>query len=294
MIRYIDRQSGKVHEEKVYFEGFLHLLYAKNIFSRFLCALISKNYFFSNFVGWWQNRRFTRRKIAPFVKKYALDATEFEKPVEAFTSFNDFFIRTLKKEARPVCTEDICMPADGRYLFFPHIGEGDTLLVKGKKFSLSTLLQDPALEKHFKGGSMVLARLCPSDYHRFHFPLDCVAQKSRLINGFLYSVNPYAVAQSVHSFTENKRVLTVLETAIGKVLFMEVGATNVGSIHQTYKPGKTYRKGDMKGFFSFGGSALIVLFEPKKITFDPQLLQHSQKHLEIRCLMGQFLASINK
>ena len=73
----------------------------------------------------------------------------------------------------------------------------------------------------------------------------------------------------------------------GKVLFLEIGATFVGAIHQTYTPNKPHQKGDEKGYFSFGGSSLILLFQKGKIQFDPDLLHATSQGVEIKCLMGQ-------
>jgi len=285
----IDRETGQEFEEKTYFGSALRLLYAKNPFSRFIKNVISRLPIFSKLWGGCQNLAWTRRKIAPFIQDYGLDTTEFEKNIQEFTSFNDFFIRKLKKGVRPI-QGTICMPADGRYLAFENIAKSDGFFVKGQKFSLTALLQDAKLAGDYQSGSIVIARLAPPDYHRFHFPIDGVPGPSKLINGPLFSVNPLALRQNIHRLTENKRMITQLQTTIGCLLMIEVGATNVGTIHQTFQPGKRVEAGDEKGYFSFGGSALLLLFPKKSIAIDPQLLQNSKRHLETRCLMGQILA----
>jgi phosphatidylserine decarboxylase len=175
-------------------------------------------------------------------------------------------------------------------LVFPNIAEADGFWVKGKKFSLEALLQDRELSKRYEQGAMVIARLCPVDYHRFHFPVECVPGPAHLINGSLYSVNPMALKRTIEILSENKRMLTKLKTKDFKeVLFIEVGATYVGSIHQTYASGATYLKGEEKGYFSFGGSCLILLFEPDTIQFDKDLIDASQRKREVRGLLGQSL-----
>ena len=132
-----------------------------------------------------------------------------------------------------------------------------------------------------------MARLCPTDYHRFHFPFSCHASSVKVINGFLYSVNPLALSKNIEIFTENTRVISTLTSEIfGEVIFIEVGATNVGSIHQTYREG-TVQKGEEKGYFSFGGSSLILLFEEGRIVFDQDLIEAGKTGVEIKCLMGQ-------
>jgi len=167
--------------------------------------------------------------------------------------------------------------------------------VKGKRFSLKSLLQDDELAERYAEGAMAMARLCPVDYHRFHFPCECVPGKPRLINGLLYSVNPIALKRNIEYLSQNKRMITELETEnFGKILYMEVGATYVGSIHQTYTPGKACAKGEEKGYFAFGGSCLLVLFEPNKIAFDQDLIDFSAKRMEVRGLLGQSLGRARK
>jgi phosphatidylserine decarboxylase len=161
-------------------------------------------------------------------------------------------------------------------------------VVKGKKFDLATLLQDEELAAQYEEGSMVIARLCPMDYHRYHFPCDCYAGKTELINGWLYSVNPVAIKKNIDIFAENKRTLCELDSEkFGKVLFLEIGATCVGAIHQTYTPETQCAKGDEKGYFSFGGSSLILLFPPNSIQFDQDLLDATAAQIEVKCLVGQ-------
>lgn len=300
-IYYIDRVTGKQEEEEIYGGAALRFLYGKSLFSRLLghplAFLVARIPFISACYGWWQRLPLTKRKVAPFIEKYGVDSKEFLKPVGAFTSFDDFFIRKLKPNARPIASEKkrAVIPADGRYLFYPRLDQADGFVVKGKRFDLKSLLQNAELASRYSKGSMVMARLCPVDYHRFHFPCDGIPGESACLNGWLYSVNPIALRQNVEIFTENKRTLCPFQTeSFGEVLLMEIGATNVGSIIQTYSPSKKVYKGDEKGYFSFGASALILLFPPETIEFDSDLLAASQNHVEIRCLMGQSMGVIKK
>ncbi len=288
---YIDRKTREKHVEKVYHQKSLHFLYENNPLSRFLLFIVAKNPLFSKLFGWLQNLSCSKKKIAPFIEKYGVDKTEFLKNVEDFRSFNDFFCRKLKTEARPIANGAI-IPADGRFLFYQNIDTCDGFVVKGKKFTISQLLNNERLAKKYAQGSMVIGRLCPSDYHRFHFPDSCIPGKAHLINGPLYSVNPVAVKQNIELLAENKRMITELKTDhFGNVLHIEIGATCVGSIHQTYVPQKYYKKGEEKGFFSFGGSSIILLFEQNQIQFDSDLLSASSQHIEILCHMGQSMGN---
>lgn len=291
-IIFYDRVKKKEEIEKVYGHFFLKLLYNHSIFSFFLLPLFSRWHFLSWIYGVYQKSPFSKHKIKPFIRSFQIDASEFAEPIGAFSSFNDFFIRHLKPSARPIDPDPrvAILPADARYLVFPHIAHAEGFWVKGKKFDLRMLLQSDLLAKHYEHGSMVIARLCPVDYHRFHFPCQCTPSKAQLINGFLFSVNPIALKRNINYLSENKRMLTVLQTPhFGQVLYLEIGATYVGCIQQTYSPGRSYEKGAEKGYFSFGGSCLILLFEPDRIVFDPDLIAHSGRTMEVRGLLGHSL-----
>lgn len=295
-IFYIDRQSGQKQVEKVYQDQLLQKLYGdlkKSYWLRLvLLPLITKFSFLSRIYGYLQKKPLSRRKINPFIQAFEIDSQEFLEPISAFQSFNDFFIRRLKKEARPIAEgkEVAVMPADGRYLFYNSLQKDHSLPLKGIIFNLKDLLQDKELAEKYVEGTLILARLCPSDYHRFHFPFDCQAGVTKLINGYLQSVNPLAVRHNLKTFAQNKRTLCKLQSEpFGEVLYMEIGAFNVGSIQQTYQPGQFQTKGEEKGYFEFGGSALILIFQKNKIQLDADLLKATAQGLEIRCLLGQKL-----
>jgi len=293
-ILYIDRVSKKQQTEKVYGKSFIEAMYGNGLLSSAVSFLLSpvvcKSPVMSHLYGFLQKSCLSQRKVKPFIEEFHVDITEFLDPVDSFKSFNDFFIRKLKPGARPMApgADVAVLPADARYLFYPSIEEADGFLVKGKKFSLEDLLQDKALADRYNKGAMVIARLCPTDYHRFHFPCSCVPEKTRYVGGDLASVNPLALRKNISILSQNKRTLTSLHTKnFGTVLFIDVGATCVGGIHQTFAPGMSYAKGDEKGYFSFGGSSLVLLFEPGTIQFDQDLLDASQRKIEIRGLLGQ-------
>lgn len=294
---YVDRVTGRNEIEKVYGAAALRFLYGSTLTSRIfgkpLVYLLAKFPFFSAAYGALQRRASSRKKVLPFIENFGMDPSEFYDEPASYSSFDDFFTRKLKKDARPIAAgkERAIMPADARYLFYPDISKADGFIVKGEKFCLKELLGDEKLASEYESGTMVMARLCPTDYHRFHFPVDCIPGETRFINGWLYSVNPIALKQNVHIFTQNKRSICALDSKeFGKVLFIEIGATNVGSIHQTYQPGRFYSKGEEKGYFSFGASSLILLFPPRSIKLDSDLIRTD--HREIRCLMGQSLGSV--
>ena len=287
-IQYFDRYAGEIRTEKIYGEKYLRWIY-ETVPGRLALWSVVRRAWFSRWYGRQMDLPESKQRIEPFIDEYDLSAEEFLCPPEKFESFNAFFSRRLLPEARPIAADpaSVVFPADGRHLCVPDLSDHSGLFVKGEKFDLPTLLGDAELAKRYQNGSLLLSRLCPVDYHRFHFPFGGRPGDSRLINGPLYSVNPLALSRNIHILSMNKRTVTVLETDIlGPVLLLEVGATCVGSICQTYRVGRESVKGDEKGYFRFGGSSTITVFQPGRIRFDDDLVRHSAEHRELYARMG--------
>ena len=286
-INVVDRDTLEPVEEKVEAGWAIKLLYethprALGILRQILC----RGSFFSKIVGWLAKTSYSKRKIQKFITHHNLDASLFLK--DSFDSFNDFFIRKLKSEARPISQAPLVMPADGRYLAYENFRKANAIVVKDTKFSLLHLLgKDEKLTERYLDGPLVIARLAPCDYHRFHFPVSGVVKAPLEIQGAFHSVNPMALNHSIHYLAENKRVLMKMTTTdYGQVLCVAVGALFVGSIHTTYLPNQSVQKGEEMGYFSFGGSTLILLFEPGKVEICEDLLAHTAEGIETLCRMG--------
>lgn len=293
-IVFFDRYADELCVEKVYGDKYMRWTYGTRL-GKLALAGVVKRAWFSRFYGWRMDRPGSRRKILPFIREYDLDPDEFLLPPGDFESFNAFFSRKLKSEARPIHADpsSVVFPADGRHLCVPDISSSDGLLVKGEMFDLATLVGDQTLAGEFSNGSLVVSRLCPVDYHRFHFPAPGRIGATTLLNGPLYSVNPIALWQNINILATNRRVLSILQTEdLGRVLLLEIGATNVGSIRQTYQPDSQVEKGDEKGFFRFGGSSTITIFEPGRIQFAEDLLANSAEKRELYARMGDQLGHV--
>lgn len=282
--------------EKVYGEGFLRWAYGNPLGSLALHSFV-KRPFFSKWYGRRMDDPKTREKIAPFLVDYDMGAEDFVKAPEEFEHFNDFFYRKLKPGARPIADDKdvITFPADGRHLGFSKASEISGVFVKGQKFDLEKLLGSKELAAKYADGTLVLSRLCPVDYHRFHFPCSGTPGETTVLNGPLFSVSPIALRQQLAYLWENKRTLCELKTkGLGTVLCMEIGATCVGSINQTYQPGNPIHKGDEKGYFAFGGSSTITIFEPGAVELEADLAKHSSRMVELYSLMGTPMARVCK
>ena len=291
-IEFFNRYTGRVETEQVYGLGWLRFIYG-NPLGRLTLELVAKRAWFSRWYGWRMDRPASRAKIAPFIAEFGMDTGEFVRRPEEFATFNEFFFRHLKPAARPVdaAPDSVVFPADGRHLGFQDVSQVDGIFVKGQRFDLPTFLGDAALAERFRDGAAVMSRLCPVDYHRFHFPAAGVPSEPRLINGPLYSVSPIALRQNIALLWQNKRVITRLETReLGLVLLIEVGATNVGSIVQTFRPGQPVAKGAEKGCFKFGGSSTIVLFERGRVKLADDLVENAKLNRELYARVGDRMA----
>ena len=292
-IEFLNRYTGQVEREAIYGEAPLRFAY-ENPVGRGALELIVKRRIFSRWYGWRMDAPASKSRVLPFIENYGLAAEDFADAPESFQTFNEFFYRKLKPSARPINADPQCVvfPADGRHLGFPDVSQAPGVFVKGQKFQIPELLGDPALAQRFAKGTLVLSRLCPVDYHRFHFPVAGMPGTTRLINGPLYSVSPIALRRRLSYLWENKRTVTLLETErLGTVIVMEIGATNVGSILQTYNPGQAVEKGAEKGYFAFGGSSTITIFEPGRVTLADDLVQASSRQQELYARMGDRLGS---
>ena len=188
----------------------------------------------------------------------------------------------------------VLTPADCRLLTFPTITSSTDIWIKAENFNLEKLLLSADDAKLFDGGSLVICRLAPQDYHRFHMPVDGTFNEFREVPGSYFTVNPVAINSTVDVYSTNHRLVTLIDNPrFGKVAFIAVGATLVGSIQMTIKPGDKLKKGDEVGYFAFGGSTVLLLFPPSSITFDADLLVNSAKPLETLVKMGNHIGTFN-
>ena len=292
-IRYFHRAKQTVETEQVYGEKWVRWTYESTGGSLLLHGL-AKRHLASWWYGWRMNRQASANKVLPFIVEYNLDVDEFAKSPFLFKTFNDFFYRALKPGARPVAAAGddrvAVLPADGRHLAFQNVDAAGGFYAKGQRFDLVSFLGDPALAAKFAGGSLLISRLCPVDYHRFHFPVAGTPGEAKLIKGFLYSVSPIALRRRLQYLWENKRMVTLVDSPqFGQVAVCEIGATMVGTISQLYVPGRAVAKADEKGLFKFGGSCVVTIFQPGKIKFDADLVKPSAEGMEVYARMGERL-----
>lgn len=278
--------------EKTTAESALNFFY-KNRIGKCLRFFLRRKWC-SQLMGWYQNSWLTKRNITPFIKKHAINMNDFDRNAHEYKSFNDFFCRKLKPGARLINQNKnvIISPADAKLLVFPQVTTPMKFFVKMLPFNLETFLQSYNKAQEYHEGTMMILRLAPYDYHRYHFPFSCYADKPIPITGTYESVNPIAYGANIQPLTHNIRtIITLRSDVFGDVLMIPVGALFVGSIIHTYTPETNQLKGDEAGYFSFGGSTIVLLF--KKGTIEPlePFVKNSQEGYETAVQMGQAIAS---
>jgi len=279
-------QDNTIVHEQIELQSSLLFFYTSRI-GKFLRPLFTKQYL-CHLLGWYQDSSFSKRAIAPFIKTHEITMDDFIIPEGGYTSFNDFFCRKLKPGARSIDAHHIVSPADCKLYIIEDISADSVFFVKQKPFNLAKFLNNPTLAHEYEHGTLIIFRLAPYDYHRFHFPVDCTPSKPQPINGIYESVNPLVYRSGVQPLTENERHLIMLTTEHhGNIAMLSVGALFVGKIIETYTPEVPCKKGDETGYFAFGGSTVVLLF--KKNTIKPQqiFLDHSRQGLETAVKMGQ-------
>ncbi|KAJ5768210.1 hypothetical protein N7533_000793 [Penicillium manginii] len=232
-------------------------------------------------------------QIKDFINFHQLDMSEVLQPLEKFRNFNEFFYRALKPDARPCSAPDepkiVVSPADCRSVVFDRMDEATSLWVKGREFSVERLLGNayPEDAARYHNGAVGVFRLAPQDYHRFHIPVDGVMGEPKTIEGEYYTVNPMAIRSALDVYGENVRVLVPIDSvAHGRVMVICVGAMMVGSTVITRKAGEKVSRAEELGYFKFGGSTLLVLFEEGVINFDKDLADNSKGSLETLIRVG--------
>lgn len=289
MIEYYNRKDKKYEIEKIAGDKYINWIYSSPV-GMSLLEIIIKKKFFSKAYGYFCDSKASKKKITSFINDFNIDASMFEKKMDDFKSFNDFFTRKLKKEARLVdyARESLISPGDGKITAYENIKLDKIVHIKGGIYKLSELINNEVISKEFSEGSCLILRLCPTDYHRYHFIDSGTCTESFKIRGDYYSVNPIALSKVPEIYCRNERQWSVFDTEnFGHVLYIEVGATCVGSIIQTYKPKVSINKGDEKGYFKFGGSTIVMMFQKDKVKIDSDIIYQTQKGFETAVIMGE-------
>ena len=244
-----------------------------------------------------------RTFIRSFAKAYNVSLDEYERQsLNAYESFNDFFTRELKEDARPIdmTIHGIVSPADGIISQLGQIDDHKLLQAKGRYYDVGQLLADSEDGRYFADGSFATVYLAPSNYHRVHMPFAGTLTKTRYVPGTLFSVNNTTAANVPDLFARNERLVCLFDTEYGKAAVVMVGAMIVAGI-ETVATGKIARtddvqeaehnisleKGDELGRFYLGSTAIVILPKGAKANWQDSMKANSVVK------MGQLLGVAN-
>jgi phosphatidylserine decarboxylase len=296
IIPYYDRKERKLKTEQVYASRFLYWSYNTRA-GQWSTDMIFRRRFISWLYGWLNKRRWSRWKIKPFVKTFDVNLDELIQSLNDFASFNDFFIREIKLSKRSINNDPgICIaPSDGKIHAYPFIKPEMTFRIKHNTFNLCQFLKNDSLADHFKGGSMLISRLCLADYHHFHFPDSGLPHHTNSIPGNYHAGGSYSLRKFIPFYTENHRTMTHFDSDhFGRMIIAEIGALTVGSIRQCFHPEIRVDKGARKGYFELGGSTVILLFQKGIIELDGDLCTNTQRGIETYVNFGDSVGRSRK
>lgn len=263
----------------------LNFLY-KNLIGRFILkGLIQPP--LTKVAGAYLNSSLSKAMINPFIQKNELQMDEYEPMV--YRSFNHFFMREIKPEARVLSQEKTVLsaPCDGKATVYP-ISADQTFKIKRSEYALSELLDSTSLAQEWQGGCAVIFRLTPDDYHHYYYIDEGTILAQQEIAGVFHTVQPIAV-HNEPVFSRNAREVTIIETNhFGKIAQIEVGALMVGKIKNLKNSGGCQRF-EKKGWFEFGGSTVILLFQENQVTIDPDIWSNTENNLETIVKFGQIV-----
>jgi phosphatidylserine decarboxylase len=288
-VQVYDRKRGVVYDEPQYGERRLHLLY-ETAFGRLLLGAIFARRWYSTLNAIRDKRPSSVRKIQPLVDRFGIDMSDY--PEQSYASYDSFITRKIDPARRPIAVnpDALIAVADSRLLAYGVTSDG-RIAVKQSSYTITELLRDSDLAATYNEGTCLVFRLGTEDYHRYCFADDGEVIRTNSINGVLHSVQPIS-SERYKAFSENHREYSVIETAnFGTVVTVEVGAILVGKIHN-HDVTRCLR-GQEKGYFSLGGSSIIVLLRPGMVTIDSDIIEHSRKQIETKVRLGEKVGEKN-
>ena len=269
MTKVYNPKTNKIEEIKHFGGNTLNRIYKVPVLTKVLTAKpISKLY------GLYNSTRLSKVKINKFISKNNIDMSKFKD--EDYKSFNDFFIRKLKRIK--IEKEGFISPCDGKLLVYK-INKNLEVKVKNITYKINELIDE---EFDYKNGYIFIYRLALDDYHRFHYIDEGKRIKRKKIKGRLHTVS--FSSDNYKIYKENEREYSILETKnYNRIIYMEVGALLVGKIINYDKD--TFKRGEEKGYFLPGGSTIIIIANNIKV--DKNILEYSKKNIETIVHVGE-------
>ena len=268
MTKVYNRKTKKTEEVKHFGKNKLDKIYQITILTKIATSkLISKIY------GLYNSTKLSTKKIPKFIKENNIKMSLYEK--KKYKSFNDFFIRKIKKIK---IEKGFISPVEGKLLVYK-INNNLEVKIKNINYKIEELI-DNSID--LKDGYIFIYRLALDNYHRFHYIDDGIRTKRVKIKGRLHTVSSSSNKYKIYK--ENEREYSILKTKeFGDIIYMEVGALLIGKIIN-YDLDK-FKKGEEKGYFLPGGSTVIIM--AKDIEVDKDILNNSKKNIETLVSVGE-------
>lgn len=278
----VDRSNNLEYKEKS--NHSLNVLY-KTLLGTVALVIVTKKSV-SKASSIYMNSKLSTKRINKFIKKNNIDMSDY--PKKEYSSFNDFFSRKIISSKRPISKKstDLISVADSKLMAY-RINDNVEVIIKGKKYTLKSLLRDRELANSYKNGLCLVFRLTVDDYHRYCFVDDGNVIRRKKINGILHTVGPIGMRR-FKVLRENQREYSLLKTKnFGEVIQMEVGALMVGKI-VNYDLDE-FKRGQEKGYFLFGGSTVVLIFKKDTISIDDDIVKNSNVGLETKVKLGEVI-----
>lgn len=283
---YIYNRKEKVYEPATqYGGGLLEILYHHPVGRMLLKFVIHP--FFSRMYGWYNDSPLSKKQIPGFIKKCNICMEDYED--REYKSFNDFFARKIKPGKRKLdeSAEALLTPADSKLSLYP-IDKKNRLTIKGVSYTLDELVGRKQDLQEYAGGTCLVFRLSVEDYHRYIFTDTGRVKRRYHIKGRLHTGSPISREHKI--YRENFRVVNVMQTVnFGEVICIEVGAMLVGKI--VNHPIREFTRGIEKGYFEFGGSTIVMLYQKDKVMIDEDIVKHCKDGVEVKLLQGERIGS---
>ena len=240
---------------------------------------------FSKFMGFLMDRMVSKILIPSFIKNNNICMDDYKNT--KYKSFNDFFTREVTEGGRPISANvsDVIAPCNGKLTAYPITPDG-AFQIKNTMYTIEGLLKNKTLANEFTHGVCLIFRLTPADYHRYVYIDGGESLYRKKIKGVLHTVRPIS-QQRYKVFFQNAREYEVMQTEhFGKVIQVEVGALFVGRI-SNYETRRTFKRGDEKGMFEFGGSTIVMLFQKDMIRPYDIIFENTGQNKETIVKMGE-------
>ena len=282
-VQVYDRNQRAVYDEPQYGEKRLHFLYETTPGRLLLQAVFARRWY-SDLNAVRDKSRYSVKKIQPLVNRFGIDMSDYLQ--QTYTSYDSFITREIDPAKRPIAgnPNTLIAVADSRLLAYSVTNDG-RISVKHSSYTITELLRDPDLAATYNEGTCLVFRLATEDYHHYCFADDGELIRTYTIGGVLHSVQPIS-SKRYKALSENQRECSVIETTnFSTVVAVEVGALLVGKIHNNDVT--SCRRGQEKGYFSLGGSTILLLLKPDIVKMDSDIMEYSRKQIETKVRLGE-------